>query len=97
MKRKSLEQVSCPVAQSLERVGDQWSMLIMRDALNGCRRFDEFQKSLDGKAVVMVDTETGMEAEPVVIDSVSGLRLDHPRFRSSAELKRQADALLPDP
>jgi DNA-binding HxlR family transcriptional regulator len=46
MQRKSLENMPCPIARSLERVGEWWSMLIMRDALHGFRRFDEFQKSL---------------------------------------------------
>lgn len=36
----------CPVARSLERAGDEWSVLIMREALYGLTRFDEFQKSL---------------------------------------------------
>ena len=36
----------CPIARSLERVGEWWSMLIMRDALHGFTRFDEFQRSL---------------------------------------------------
>jgi DNA-binding HxlR family transcriptional regulator len=36
----------CPIARSLERVGEWWSMLIIRDALHGLPRFDEFQKSL---------------------------------------------------
>ena len=36
----------CPIARSLERVGEWWSMLIMRDAFHGYTRFDEFQKSL---------------------------------------------------
>ena len=36
----------CPIARSLERVGEWWSMLIMRDALHGYTRFDQFQKSL---------------------------------------------------
>ena len=36
----------CPIARSLERVGEWWSMLILRDALHGLTRFDEFQKSL---------------------------------------------------
>jgi len=36
----------CPVARSVERVGDEWSVLILRDALYGLTRFDEFQKSL---------------------------------------------------
>ena len=38
--------MQCPIARSLERVGEWWSMLILRDALRGARRFDEFQKSL---------------------------------------------------
>jgi len=36
----------CPIARSLERVGEWWSILILRDALHGMRRFDEFQRSL---------------------------------------------------
>jgi DNA-binding HxlR family transcriptional regulator len=46
MRRKSFRQMSCPIARSLDRVGEWWSMLIMRDALHGLRRFDELQRSL---------------------------------------------------
>jgi len=46
MQRKSFEEMPCPVARSLERVGEWWSMLILRDALHGFTRFDQFQKSL---------------------------------------------------
>jgi len=46
MQRKSFGKMSCPIARSLERVGEWWSMLVMRDALHGLRRFDEFQQSL---------------------------------------------------
>jgi DNA-binding HxlR family transcriptional regulator len=38
--------MSCPIARSLERVGEWWSILIIRDALHGMTRFDEFQNSL---------------------------------------------------
>ena len=38
--------MQCPIARSLERVGEWWSILILRDALHGLTRFDEFQKSL---------------------------------------------------
>lgn len=47
MQRKSFGNMQCPVARSLERVGEWWSILILRDALHGLTRFDEFQKSLD--------------------------------------------------
>ena len=46
MQRKDLSNEVCPVARSLEQVGEWWSMLILRDALAGLTRFDEFEKSL---------------------------------------------------
>jgi DNA-binding HxlR family transcriptional regulator len=46
MQRKSFEAMSCPIARSLEKVGEWWSMLILRDANRGMTRFDEFQQSL---------------------------------------------------
>ncbi len=46
MKHKNLAGMPCPIARSLERVGEWWSMLIMRDALHGFTRFDQFQNSL---------------------------------------------------
>jgi DNA-binding HxlR family transcriptional regulator len=36
----------CPIARSLDRIGDSWSMLILRDALQGVTRFDDFQSRL---------------------------------------------------
>jgi DNA-binding HxlR family transcriptional regulator len=46
MQRKSFGNMPCPIARSLERVGEWWSILIMRDALHGLTRFDQFQNSL---------------------------------------------------
>jgi DNA-binding HxlR family transcriptional regulator len=46
MQRKSFDGMTCPIARSLERVGEWWSMLILRDAFAGMTRFDQFQKSL---------------------------------------------------
>jgi DNA-binding HxlR family transcriptional regulator len=46
MQRKSFDRMVCPIARSLERVGEWWSILILRDALHGLTRFDQFQKSL---------------------------------------------------
>jgi len=47
MQRKNFGNMQCPVARSLERVGEWWSILILRDAVYGLKRFDEFQKSLE--------------------------------------------------
>jgi DNA-binding HxlR family transcriptional regulator len=46
VKRTSFEGDACPVARALDVIGDWWSLLIVRDALIGRRRFGEFQKSL---------------------------------------------------
>ena len=46
MRRKSFGTMQCPIARGLERVGEWWSILILRDASYGLTRFDEFQKSL---------------------------------------------------
>ncbi|WP_244788620.1 winged helix-turn-helix transcriptional regulator [Cupriavidus pauculus] len=36
----------CPVARSLDVIGDRWSLLIVRDAFDGVRRFGDFQRNL---------------------------------------------------
>ena len=46
MKSASFAKAECPVARSVSAVGDGWSLLIIRDALAGKRRFGEFERSL---------------------------------------------------
>jgi DNA-binding HxlR family transcriptional regulator len=144
MRRKSFGNMQCPIARSLERVGEWWSILILRDAFHGLTRFDQFQESLgiapniltrrlnslveagllerrryserpprdeylltetgrdfrpvlwallawgnrhfalEGKSVVIVDSQTGEEADPVLVDGRSGRPLAAPAFRSAA-------------
>jgi DNA-binding HxlR family transcriptional regulator len=144
MQRKTFGNMQCPIARSLERVGEWWSILILRDAFHGLTRFDQFQKNLDiapnmltrrlhalvasgllerrryserppryeyvltergrdfrpvlwallswgnkhfapeGKSVVIVDRETGAEADPVLVDRASGRPLSETAFRSAA-------------
>src|SRR5579862_2278631 len=144
MKRTNFDTMACPIARGLERVGEWWSILILRDAFQGMTQFDEFQKSLDiapnmltrrlnalvesgllerrryndhpprfeyvltargrdfrpvlwallawgnkhfapeGASVVIVDSETGAPAEPLLIDRHSGRPLAEPAFRSAA-------------
>ena len=46
MRHKSFAGMDCPIALTLDAVGEWWSLLIVRDALHGLTRFDEFQRSL---------------------------------------------------
>ena len=163
MQHKSFEGMQCPIARSLERVGEWWSMLILRDAFHGLTRFDQFQQSLqiapnmltrrlnalvesgllerrqycerparyeyvltergrdfrpvlwsllawgnrhfapEGASVVVVDSETGEVADPVLVDRNSGRVLNEPAFRSAAGpaaddyVKRRYAAAKPGP
>ncbi len=46
MKRTTLAAAPCPIARSLDEVGEWWSLLILRDAMLGSTRFDEFQRGI---------------------------------------------------
>ena len=144
----------CPIARSLERVGEWWSILILRDAFKGKSRFDQFQKSLgiapnmltrrlntlvdsgllerrlysekpprheyvltdrgrdfrpvlwalvawgnkhfppEGMTVAVVDTETGEQVDPVLVDGRSGRVLRGPEFKvATVPAKRGRDAV----
>jgi DNA-binding HxlR family transcriptional regulator len=43
MERKRFSRVPCPIARSLDVLGDWWTPLILREALYGVSRFDDFQ------------------------------------------------------
>lgn len=141
MQRKSFSSMQCPIARSLERVGEWWSILILRDCFFGLRRFDEFEKSLgiapnmltkrlsglveagllerrqyhehpprfeyvltergkdfgpvlqallawgnkhfapEGESVLIVNQETGLAAQPMMVDAISGRPLSDPVFQ----------------
>ena len=45
----------CPVARSLDVIGDRWSLLIVRDAFDGVSRFGDFQRSLGAARNILAD------------------------------------------
>lgn len=47
MRHKRFDMMKCPIARSLERAGERRTILILRDALLGLARFDEFQKGIE--------------------------------------------------
>lgn len=44
------ERSTCPIALTLDLVGDRWTLLVVRDLVLGKTRFDEFQQSPEGIA-----------------------------------------------
>jgi DNA-binding HxlR family transcriptional regulator len=55
MLKNDYEGQNCSVARALEIVGERWTLLIVRDAFLGRRRFDEFQESLGIARNVLTD------------------------------------------
>lgn len=55
MARVDFSEMDCSVARTLEAVGDRWSLLIVRDAFYGLRRFDEFTTDLGIARNVLTD------------------------------------------
>ncbi len=66
MQRVSFREMNCSIAQTLEVVGEWWSLLIVRDALLGVSRFDEFQERLGISRNVLNDRLTRLVAEDVL-------------------------------
>src|SRR5580658_2246506 len=55
MRHRSMGDAICPVARSLDTIGQWWSLLIVREAMLGVRRFSDFQRRL-GLARNMLST-----------------------------------------
>ena len=53
--RKSLMTEPCPVGRSVDILGDKWTLLIVRDAFDGMRRFGDFQRSLGVARNILAD------------------------------------------
>jgi DNA-binding HxlR family transcriptional regulator len=52
---RTYESQNCSIARSLEVVGDRWTMLVIRSAFEGIRRFDDFQDVLGVARNVLTD------------------------------------------
>jgi DNA-binding HxlR family transcriptional regulator len=58
-----MQQSECPVARSLAELGERWRLLVLRDALHGLRRFDEFEESLGIAPNILADRLSGLVAD----------------------------------
>jgi len=67
MERKSFTAMDCSVAQSLEVVGEWWSMLIVRDAFLGVTRFEHFQRRLGISRNILRDRLNALVEHEVLV------------------------------
>ncbi len=91
MQRKCLDGSSCPVARSLDSIGDWWTLLIVRDAMLGVRRFSKFQGSLGLARNVLSVRLKKMVADGVM---TMGPAADGTSYREYV-LTEKGEALLP--
>lgn len=53
----------CPVETTLLLISDKWKVLVVRDLLDGTKRFNELKKSMGVSQKVLTDTLRSMEAD----------------------------------
>ncbi|MFD6285431.1 winged helix-turn-helix transcriptional regulator [Streptomyces sp. NPDC060205] len=46
---------NCTVQRTLDVIGEKWSLLVLRDAMNGVRRFDDFRRHIGLSDAVLAD------------------------------------------
>ena len=90
MARKRFDQMNCGIAQALESVGDWWTLLIVRDAFFGARRFGDFQRSL-GIAKNILSARLAHLVEHGIFERVD---VGHDGERFEYRLTAKGEALL---
>ncbi len=91
MGRKRFDDMNCGVAQALDALGDWWTLLIVRDAFFGARRFGEFERSL-GIAKNILSSRLQRLVEHEIFERVDvGSSGEHFEY----QLTKKGEALLP--
>ncbi len=62
----------CPVACTLDLIGDRWTMLVIRDLFRGVTRYRDFQRSPEGIATNILASRLAMLTEHGIVDKVEG-------------------------
>lgn len=81
MQWQSVDARTCSVARTLAVVGEKWSLLVLRDAYNGLRRFDELRRHLGIADAVLADRLRTL----VAADILDRRSYQEPGRRSRAE------------
>ena len=66
---KTVASDPCPVSSSLELFGDRWSMLVIRDVMNGVRRFDDLVERLSISRATLADRLRRLTASGILAPS----------------------------
>jgi DNA-binding HxlR family transcriptional regulator len=84
----------CSIARALEVVGERWTLLILRDAVLGIERFEDFQSSL-GIATNVLTNRLKLLCDEQVLERVpDGERPGRPKYVLTDKGRELAPALL---
>jgi DNA-binding HxlR family transcriptional regulator len=82
----------CPIACTLDLIGDRWTLLIVRDLFLGRQRFDEFRRSPEGIATnILTDRLRRLEELGLVARTPS----ENHRSRGTYQLTARGQSLRP--
>ena len=82
MQRTSFSAMSCPIARGPEHVGEGRSILILRDAGTAQPvRLGGRHVPPEEPRVELIDSETGLKADPMLVNRISGVVITKPRFQ----------------
>ena len=84
----------CSIARSLEVVGERWTLLILRDAVLGLERFEEFQDSLGIASNVLTNRLKLLCDEGVLERVPDSLRPGRPKYVLTDKGRELAPALI---
>lgn len=78
----------CPVARAVDIVGDKWSLLIVRDAFDGARRFTQFQRNLGIAKNILADRLRGLVDDGILecVPNANGTRTEYVLTDRGADL-----------
>jgi DNA-binding HxlR family transcriptional regulator len=84
----------CSIARSLEVVGERWTLLILRDALLGATRFEDFQESLGIASNVLANRLKLLCGEGVLERLPDEARPGRPKYVLTDKGRELAPALI---
>jgi len=85
---------NCSIARALEVIGERWTLLIVRDAILGLRRFDDFQESLGVSTNVLASRLRGLCEEGILRRQSDIERPGRPEYVLTDKGRELAPALI---
>src|ERR1051325_9867993 len=91
IRRSPVKKRHCNLAGSFELIGDRWTLLILRSAMWGLRRFDDFQADIDVPRSVLSNrlaglVETGIMERREYREAGQRARTEYPLTKMGREL-----------